>query len=262
MADGKHGGVLGAWTEGSTAVLRLQRPHVHNALDRALLAALHAELQRLEADPSIRAVILTGQGASFCAGDDLQTVRDSSPEEFRRSIEELQGLTARLLRRTHPVICAFNGPAYGAGLELSLACDIRLATPNFACSTPEVKLGLIATNAATVLLPHLVGPARARRMLFSGARMDARWCVEAGLIDEIVGPQVLMDRALALAAEFAEGGPGAVAETRRLLNAPLRDALDAALIDESATCVAARESHEGREGVESYFASRAPEWRS
>ena len=145
MADGKHGGVLGAWTEGSTAVLRLQRPHVHNALDRALLAALDAELQRLEADPSIRAIILTGQGASFCAGDDLQTVRDSSPEEFRQSIEALQGLTARLLNRTHPVICAFNGPAYGAGpirCGSSTVAALVAIRPSFTSGVLQAKFGV------------------------------------------------------------------------------------------------------------------------
>lgn len=218
--DEDGAGVLDAWMEGRTAVVRLNRPHVHNALDEALTRRLAAELGRIDADAGARAIVLTGAGASFCSGDDLSLVRDADPAQFERSIQGLQDLTAALLHLRKPVICALNGPAYGAGLELVLACDLRLATPDFLCATPEVKLGLIATNAATVLLPQLVGPARARRMLLTGARMDATWCHAAGLVDEIVEAQDLMPRALGLAAEFALAGPGALAATRRLLAAP------------------------------------------
>jgi enoyl-CoA hydratase/carnithine racemase len=260
LSDGQ--GVLESWADGSAAVLRLNRPKVHNALDTELMRCLSEELQRVDEDPAVRAVVLTGAGASFCSGDDLRALRDADEAEFRRSIETLQALTARLLHLTKPTVCALNGPAFGAGLELILACDARLATPGFVCATPEVRLGLIATNGATVLLPHLIGSGHARRMLLTGARMDGSWCLSVGLVDELVAPEALMSRALALATEYAMAGPDAVAATRRLLVAPIQAALDEALASEAEYCIAARRSGEGREGVRAYFSTRAPDWQA
>lgn len=262
MAAIGSGGVLSARVEGAVAVVTLNRPHVHNALDSELTRSLTQALRRFDEEPSVRALVLTGAGASFCSGDDLRTVRDADSGAFRRSIEQLQNLTACLIGLRKPIVCALNGPAFGAGLELVLACDVRVATPAFACATPEVRLGLIATNAATVLLPHLVGPSRARRMLFTGERMDAAWCLAAGLVDEVVPPEDLMPAAMRMASDYLVAAPEALATTRKLLMAPMKAALDEALRAEGEACVVAREAGEGREGVDAWFGERLPAWRA
>ncbi|HEU4969546.1 enoyl-CoA hydratase/isomerase family protein [Sphingomonas sp.] len=242
------------------AVLTLARPRVHNALNMALLDALLAEVRGAAADPDLRALVLTGTGASFCSGDDLAGLRASGSAEFERVLDALQSLTLALVDCPKPVIAALNGPAYGAGLELVLACDVRLATPFFAAATPEVRLGLVATNGATVLLPHLIGPSRARRMLLDGEPRPVEWCLRAGLVDALIAPERLVDEAVACAAVLSSGAPGAIAATRAMMNAPLRDALQQALACEKRTCLEARQSPDCEEGVRAFFERRQPRW--
>ena len=242
------------------AVLTLNRPHVHNALDRPLMAALQQALQGAGADPAVGAIVLTGTGRSFCSGDDLKALRSESPERFAEAIEALQQLTACLFALPKPVVAALNGPAYGAGLELVLACDARIAAEPFLASTPEVRLGLVPTNGASILLPLLIGQSRARAMMMGGATKDAAWCLEAGLMDEIVPVEALMSRAIAIAAEMAKGAPGAVAAVRRMLNDPLEAAFAAALQLEADSCIAARNMPECAEGIDAFFARRPPQW--
>ena len=245
---------------GAVATLRLNRPHVHNAIDDELLARLESALAEVDRDPAVRAVVLTGAGSTFSAGDDLKNLQASGIEAFADTIHALQRVTAAIVALSKPVIAALNGPAYGAGLELVLACDLRLATPDFVCATPEVRLGLVATNGASLLLPLLIGPSRARQLLLSGARHSADWCERAGLIDEIVADDALQARANQLALELASGAPGATAATRALLNGPLAAMMQGALEAEAAACIAARGMAEAGEGVEAFFAKRAPNW--
>lgn len=257
--NGRSGAVLTS-RHRNVVVLTLNRPNVHNALDEPMLETLHREMMSAGQDPAIRAVVLTGAGESFCSGDDLRTVAGADSAEFSRSLQALQRVTETVVSLDKPVIGALNGPAYGAGLELTLAFDARLAVPSFVCAAPEVRLGLVATNGASLLLPMLVGPSKARRLLLSGTPVDAEWCVGAGLVDELVDPGQLLDRAAAVAEEMSSGGPHAVAATRRLLNERLGESLQAALTSEASTCVAARATAEAREGLDAFFARREPVW--
>ena len=245
---------------GAVATLRLNRPHVHNAIDDALLARIESALGEVDRDPAVRAVVLTGAGPTFSAGDDLKNLRASGIEAFAQTIHALQRVTAAIVALSKPVVAALNGPAYGAGLELVLACDMRLATPDFTCATPEVRLGLVATNGASLLLPLLIGPSRARQLLLSGATRSADWCAKVGLIDEVVAADALQARANQLALELASGAPGATAATRALLNGPLAAMLHGALEAEAAACIGARGTAEAGEGVDAFFAKRAPDW--
>jgi enoyl-CoA hydratase/carnithine racemase len=244
----------------AVTTLRLDRPRVHNALDDGLLASLEAALAAADRDPAIRALVLTGTGPTFSAGDDLKRLRDGSGAEFAATIQALQRMTAAIIGLSKPIVAALNGPAFGAGLELILACDMRLATPAFACATPEVRLGLVATNGASLILPLLIGPSRARYLLMSGATQDADWCAAVGLVDEVVAGDKLLPRAADLAAELSSGAPEATARTRALLNVPFAAAMAGALEAEAGACIAARASAEADEGVEAFFAKRQPAW--
>jgi enoyl-CoA hydratase/carnithine racemase len=257
-----QGGCVLVSRRGPAAVVVLNRPEVHNALDEALLGRLCEVLQELDRDGAVRAIVLTGAGTSFCSGDDLRVARSGGAGDFARSVHGLQRVAAHMFALSKPIIGALNGPAFGGGLELTLGCDMRICTPGFLCATPEVRLGLIMTNAASVLLPLLIGPSRAARMLLTGARVEADWCLDAGLVDEIVPPEALLDRALALAGEVAGAGPEAVAATRRLLNAPLAARIAAALEAEAEACVDAGRSPEAAEGLAAFFDKRVPRWPS
>jgi 2-(1,2-epoxy-1,2-dihydrophenyl)acetyl-CoA isomerase len=237
-------------------LLTLVRPDVHNALDLVTMESLVSEIERAGEDSAVRALVLTGEGASFCSGDDLRDVRSSTRTEFVRVLTALQRLTQSIFDCPLPVVGALNGPAYGAGLELVLACDARVAVSGFVCAAPEVRLGLVATNGASLLLPMIVGPARARRMLMSGGEFDAAWCLEAGLLEAVVDPDELLRTARATALELAGGHPNAVAATRWLLNAPIAEAMRAALAAEAASCSEARESEEARAAIQAFFDGR------
>ena len=244
------------------ALLTLNRPRVHNALDRATLASLCGALREVSTDEAVRAIVLTGAGPSFCSGDDLKALRSEPFAQFAEVIAGLQALTGLIVDSARPVIAAMNGPAFGAGLELVLACDARLATADFACATPETRLGLGATHGASLLLPLLIGQSRARDMILTGRRKSADWCLESGLIDEIVPADALLERALDLADAMSAGAPEATAAARRMLGAPLRAALDEALRIEEQACLDLRATPGCAEGVDAYFAGRAPKWRT
>jgi enoyl-CoA hydratase/carnithine racemase len=245
---------------GRIGVLQIDRPAARNALDDQLLDSLIAAVESMRDDSEMRALILTGAGTVFCAGDDLKAALKATRAQFASTIRRLQTLSIALLDLGKPTVAALNGPAFGAGLELALNCDIRIATAEFQCATPEMQLGLTPTNAATVLLPLIVGRSNARRMLFSGARFDARWCLQTGLIDELTTGADLLPRAVAIAEELSSGAPLALAATRRLLDAPLRETLERALAAEEEVCVAAHGA-EALAGVRAFLAKEPTPWK-
>jgi enoyl-CoA hydratase/carnithine racemase len=245
---------------GRIGVLQIDRPAARNALDDQLLDSLIAAVESMRDDSEMRALILTGAGTVFCAGDDLKAALKATRAQFASTIRRLQTLSIALLDLGKPTVAALNGPAFGAGLELALNCDIRIATAEFQCATPEVQLGLTPTNAATVLLPLIVGRSNARRMLFGGARFDARWCLQTGLIDELTTGADLLPRAVAIAEELSSGAPLALAATRRLLDAPLRETLERALEAEEEVCVAAHGA-EALAGVRAFLAKEPTPWK-
>jgi enoyl-CoA hydratase/carnithine racemase len=229
---------------GSIGLLQIDRPAARNALDDQLLHALIGAVEGMRDDSQVRALILTGAGTVFCAGDDLKAALKATRAQFAGTIRRLQTLSVALLDLGKPTVAALNGPAFGGGLELALNCDVRIATADFQCATPEVQLGLTPTNAAT----------------FSGARFDARWCLQAGLIDELTTAADLLPRAVAIAEELSSGAPLALAATRRLLNAPLRETLKRALDAEEEACVAAHGA-EALAGVRAFFAREPTPWK-
>lgn len=245
---------------GRIGVLQIDRPAARNALDDQLLDELIGAVESMRDDNQVRAVVLTGAGTVFCAGDDLKAALAATGAQFAGSIRRLQTLSVALLDLGKPTVAAMNGPAFGGGLELALNCDVRIATADFQCATPEVQLGLTPTNAATVLLPLIIGHSNARRMMFSGARFDARWCLLAGLIDELTTSADLLPRAVAIAEELSSGAPLALAATRRLLNEPLRETLKRALDAEEEVCVAAHGA-EALAGVRAFLAKDPTPWK-
>ena len=245
---------------GGIALITLNRPAVRNALDLDMLARFHRFLVACESDDSVRVIVLTGSGSCFCSGDDLRAAHVGNAEDFAQTIDALQRLSITMLGLSKPIIAALNGPAFGAGLELTLACDLRIATPEFYCAMPEVRLGLIGTNGASVLLPLLVGQSRARRMMLGGGGHDAPWCLEAGLIDEIVPREDLLSRGQELASDMMKGSPGAVAATRHMLSVPIAKLVEEAIRLEAQLCKAAYQSEESKQGLDAHFDKRRPSW--
>lgn len=197
-------------------VATLNRPDKRNAIDLAMVEALHALCAELEARP--RTLVLTGAGRVFAAGADIAQLRE------RRAEDALRNINAAVFTRIHelpmPVIAALDGYALGGGAELAYAADIRIATPSLRIGNPEVGLGIIAAAGATWRLAALVGEALAAEMLFTGRSLTADEALAAGLITAIHPTEELMDAAHAIADRIGANDPLAIQHTKTALRAP------------------------------------------
>jgi len=201
---------------GRVATLTLHRPEVRNAINLELVEALHAALGALEARADVDALVVRGAGGkAFASGADIAELRDRRRADAYESINGR--LFARLEKFPRPTVAAISGVALGGGCELALACDFRVAGTSSRLGQPEVGLGIMAAAGGTRRLPALVGLAHARRLLFSGAVVDAAEALRIGLVDRVV-PDEQVDAAVAdLLAPILAAAPEAVKQTKAAL---------------------------------------------
>jgi enoyl-CoA hydratase len=227
--------------ENTIATVTMNRPEKLNALDTELWMGLEEAATAIKHEPNVRVVILTGAGRAFCAGLDINAL--ASPEEmftslaFRDAFEGVQyfrSVFSMYESLAVPVIAAINGPCIGGGMEIALACDIRLASNNTIFSIPEVTYGIISDCGGTQRLPRVVGPGRARELIFTGRKIDATEAHRIGLVDHIYQPDQLMNEARKLAEEIAALSPAAVQAAKRALNVAMSCSLEIGLNYESA----------------------------
>jgi len=244
------------------AVLTLNRPERQNALSRELLLALGRAGRELAGDESVRAVVLTGEGnRAFCAGADLKE---------RSGMDEAQVLEMLRLYRTElawlssfrvPVIAAINGVALGGGLELALACDLRVAVDSALLGLPETSLGIIPGAGGTQYLPRIVGAARAKEMILLGKRLTAMEALGFGLVNHLVDDdRDLVTETLNYARPIVEGAPIAQAAALTALRAaelPLQEGL-AVELRAYEDCLY---SEDRREGLRAFAEKRPPNYR-
>lgn len=219
-------------------VVTLNRPQRLNAIVPALLEELIAALQAADREPAVRAVVLTGAGRAFCAGDDLKEFGAQSADEAttRAYIERIQDVTRAIVLGDTPVIGAIRGWAVGGGLEWVINCDFAVAAEGTQFFFPEIGLGVFVTGGVTALLPRLVGLQRARELIMLGERFDAAQAHDWGLIWKVVPDAVLMPEALALARRIAGLPAGAVRDLKRILARRAGD-LEAAMAEETEATV-------------------------
>jgi enoyl-CoA hydratase len=203
---------------GEAGWIIFSRPERMNALAPQTVRALWAQLAKVEADPGIRVLVLTGQGDAFCAGMDMAGLEQANPMTARRRSREIQMLTGRIAELSLPTIAAVNGVAMGAGLEICLACDLVVASEEARFAFPEARLGMIPCGGGTQRLARLIGLRRARDLVFSGRVLDAEQAAEWGLINEAVAAIELLDAAQGMAERVAAGGRIALYQAKRCLN--------------------------------------------
>jgi methylglutaconyl-CoA hydratase len=245
-----------------TVVITMDRADRRNALGRALIADLTAAFERARDDTNVRCVILTGAGPTFCAGMDLAELQQSLDVPLEATpvwddalrLARLYDLIYTLPR---PTIAAVQGSAVAGGAGLVTVCDLAVAVPEAKFGYPEVRRGLVAAMVMPHLLRH-VGERMARHLLLTGELIDADAAVRAGLVNEIAPAGQLLDRALAIAAACAEGGPEALAKTKEYLHQFSRQATS---IEEAAGASASpRLSQECQDGLRAFFAKQPPPW--
>ena len=240
--------------------LTLNRPDRLNALNTEMFHTLMAALGEAEADPECRAVLLTGAGRGFCAGQDLAdvAVRDDGPPDLKAVLERYNALVRKLRAIEMPVVCAVNGVAAGAGANLALACDIVLAAKSASFIQAFSRIGLIPDCGGTWFLPRLVGAARARALAILAEPLSAERAAEWGLIWRAVDDDQLMSEADALAARLAAQATIGIALTKRALDAAENNTLDAQLDLERDLQDEAGHTQDYAEGVRAFAAKRAP----
>lgn len=242
------------------ATLTLNRPEAMNSIDPEMRNQLHAAWKRIKEDDDIRVAILTGAGdKAFCTGSDLK--KTMPPKEsfaeltFGRAYSDhlLEGLDT-----DKPLICAVNGYAMGGGMELALACDIRVASDNAIFALSEVRIGSIPGAGGTQRLPRAIGASNAMLMLLTGDRVDAAEALRTGLVSKVVSPEELLPTAREIALRIARNAPLSVRSIKRLVTSGADMPLLAALDNERYVFGLLRDTEDRIEGRRAFQEKRPP----
>ncbi len=247
--------------DSTVATLTLNRPDKRNAVSYELIDDLIRALEEVR-NSSARILILTGAGKAFCSGldlDNLKALIGHTPEQNLEDSRTMVGLFRSLYEFPKPTIAAVNGAAIAGGTGLALLCDFTLAVPEAKFGYTEVRIGFVPAIVSTFLLRQ-VGEKIARDLLLTGRIFDAAEALKLGLINEIVPPEKLLDRARELAAQLAENSPLSLFCTKRLLTDHARAELDAQIESAIRENAGIRESADFREGIESFLEKRKPKW--
>ncbi len=251
--------------EGAVAILTIDRPEVRNALDFKTSDELVEAWRSFRDDDDLRVAILTGAGdRAFCSGADLRGVAEfyrslTSAERLRRAEHEpgLGGIS-RNLEIDKPIVAAINGHCLAGGLEIALACDLRIASENASFGLPEVTRGIIPGAGGTQRLPRLIGPERALDLILTGRRIDAREAERIGLVTRVVPQGRLRDEAVALANQIAENAPLAVRAAKAAVWRGLERPLEEGLRLEQLLAEPVRQSEDAQEGPRAFLEKREP----
>ncbi len=245
--------------DGPVATLTLDRPEALNALTVPMKVALREALKRIATDRSVRAVILTGAGRAFCAGQDLAEREQPDAAPLDVEVRERYNPIIRALRSMdQPVIAAINGVAAGAGASLAFACDIRIAAEGARFVLAFGRIGLVPDSGATWFLPRLVGPARAAEMALVGDPVDAEEALRSGLVSKVVPGEELLAEARAMADRIAANAPLAVALTKHAMDRAATIDLDEALEGEAKLQGIAGATADHAEGRAAFREKRTP----
>ncbi len=260
-ADALQGPVLSE-LRGPVLVITLNRPDVLNSFDQPMADAFVAALRWAERDDAVRAVLITGQGRAFCAGQDLSAVlpKDGHPAPDLGDVVRRQyNPIVRAIRTLEkPVVCAVNGVAAGAGANIAFACDVVLASDTASFIQSFAKIGLIPDSGGTFILPRIVGLQRAAALTMLGDRLDAARAKEWGLVYDVVPGASLLDAAFALASRLAAMPTRGLGLTKRAFNAAFANDLDTHLAFEEELQREAGRSADYAEGVAAFVEKRTP----
>jgi enoyl-CoA hydratase len=237
--------------------LTLNRPHKLNAFNAEVLMELEALINKVSKTKELRAIIITGAGRAFCTGGDLlweKEIGEMQSKDTKKVILNLKKLFLKIEQLPQPTIAAINGYAVGGGVELAMACDIRIATKSTIFSHPETHLGVVAPLGGTQRLPRLIGIGKAKLMLYTGMEIDATTAYEWGLVDLIAEDTALMTKAMEIAQQITTKPQKPIELTKKAINKNYhKDLIDK---DELNYYVACSKTPENRRRLNSFIESR------
>lgn len=250
-------------TPAGIALVWLNRPDMRNAFNDTVIAELTASLRELEADDGVRAIVLAGHGKAFCAGADLNWMKQMAGYSFEQNYEDALGL-ARMLHTLHvlrkPTIARVHGAAFAGGVGLVAACDIAVAAHSAEFCLSEVKLGLVPATISPYVIAAM-GERAAYRYMLTAEPFTAAEAYRIGLVQEITRDEELDETINAILGHLVLGGPAAQAATKDLIRSVGRQPLTPDLISDTATRIAAaRASDEGKGGIRAFLEKRKPAW--
>jgi 2-(1,2-epoxy-1,2-dihydrophenyl)acetyl-CoA isomerase len=246
-------------TEGSVALIRLNRPEKFNSFNREMALQFQKALDEAEADKSIRAICITAEGKAFCAGQDLAEAIDASGPGIEKIVKEhYNPIILRLRNIEKPIICAVNGVAAGAGANIALACDIVIAGNTASFIQAFSKIGLIPDSGGTFMLPRLIGLQRAAALMMLGDKVNGIEAAQMGMIYKSVPDEELAATAMQIATTASLMPTIGIGLTKRLLNQAMNHDLETQLNCEAVEQMNAAKSYDHQEGVKAFLEKRKP----
>jgi enoyl-CoA hydratase/carnithine racemase len=251
-------------TEEGILILTLNRPEAMNCFNVDLLTALADAIGEANFDMGLRCIIITGakgddpKKAAFSTGADLKERRTMTPDQVRRFIFTIRNTFTAVEQVRVPVVAAINGFAFGGGMELSLACDIRIASSTAVMGLTETSLAIIPGAGGTQRLPRIIGIAKAKELIFTARRIDAQTALMIGLLNRVVEPDQLIPAALDIAREIAKNGPIGVAQAKFAINCGMDASLGVALPLESKAYEVTIPTKDRQEALDAFAEKRKP----
>lgn len=243
--------------ENSLLKITLNRPDKFNSFNREMALALHQALDKARDQKEIRAVLITGNGKAFCAGQDLSEAIDPSGPGIKNIVEEhYNPIILKIRQLEKPVICAVNGVAAGAGANIALACDVVVAASSASFLQAFSKIALIPDSGGTFFLPRLIGFGKASALMMLGEKVSAADAEKMGMIYKVLADENLVSEANAIATTLSQMPTKGLGLTKKLLNSSMTNSLENQLIAEGMEQVIAANSHDYKEGVNAFLEKR------
>ncbi len=238
---------------GRIGLIKLNRPKVLNAMNQQLWIEIQDAIEKAKQDKEIKALIFSGEGRAFSTGADLKDSKDRSIEDYRIYLESLQEASRKIIRFEKPTIAAINGYALGSGYELALACDIRIAAKEAMIGSPEAKVTSSVTGGAFRLVQDLVGPGKARELLFTAQYINGEEAERIGLVNKAVPLDRLMDEAMAMAEKIVANSSFSLKQIKKgLLMAQGECSLEALMDYEIEACLACVSTKEREQSLDDF----------
>ncbi|WP_223554466.1 enoyl-CoA hydratase [Lysinibacillus sphaericus] len=247
--------------DGSIGLITLSRPEAANAMSVQLLQELSATFDKINGDPAVRVVLLTGAGEkAFCAGADLKERKGMSDRQVKQIVHLIGATVAKVEALAQPVIAVLNGVAFGGGLELALACDLRIAASRAKIGLTETSLGIIPGAGGTQRLPRLIGIGKAKELIYTARRLNAQEAKDYGIVEYVFEGHEVFEKAQQLALEMAKNAPLSLVQAKIAINQGVEVDLATGLKIESLAYSALIPTEDRLEGLLAFQEKRAPQY--